>query len=380
MKHHGILVLFVTIVLQTIQMQGQDSLRLQGQASAWLLYNPENPLPLYAGIRYIPALNYQFGLTRNRMLDFELSVNLYGSLGMRLPDSTAAESRLKPYRAWMRFSGEQFELRAGLQKINFGSAVMLRPLMWFDQLDARDPLQLTDGVWGLLGRYYFLNNANLWIWGLYGNKKAKTWETGNTNVSYPELGGRLQLPVPEGEIALSCHSRVADTRELGNGIPAYERVRENRLGLDGKWDLGIGLWFEGAWIGKTKNLGSLTNEEIFGAGTDYTFGIGNGLNAVLEHLLVTFDEQAFRFEKNIVFSGLSLSYPLGISDQLGAIAYYDWTGKNSYNFVNWKHQMNNFSFYLMAFLNPENYQLPQLQEGGSLFAGRGIQIMLVFNH
>ena len=69
----------------------------------------------------------------------------------------------------MRYSSDQFELRLGLQKINFGSASMLRPLMWFDQMDPRDPLHLTDGVWGLLARYYFLNNANIWLWGLYGN-------------------------------------------------------------------------------------------------------------------------------------------------------------------------------------------------------------------
>ncbi|MFN8206964.1 MAG: hypothetical protein U0T82_06075 [Bacteroidales bacterium] len=380
MKRSRIIGLLMIFMIPVLQVRGQDSLRFQGQVSAWFLYNPDNSLPQYAGIRYIPTLTYQIGLPENRMIDVEFSVNTYGSVGIRFPDSTAHEARFKPYRAWMRFSGEQFELRAGLQKINFGSAVMLRPLMWFDQLDARDPLQLTDGVWGLLGRYYFLNNANLWIWGLYGNRKAKTWETGNTNTHYPELGGRIQLPLSSGEIALSTHFREADTRDLGNGIPAFERVLENRLGLDGKWDLGVGLWFEGAWIRKNKNLGSLTNQEILGAGTDYTFGIGNGLNTVFESLLVGMDEQAFLFEKNIFFSGLSLSYPLGMFDQLGAISYYDWSGHNSYNFFNWKHQMSNFSFYLMAFLNPTQYQLPQLQEGNSLFAGKGIQLMLVYNH
>jgi len=55
---------------------------------------------------------------------------------------------------WIRLSTKQFELRAGLQKINFGSATLLRPLMWFDKIDPRDPLQLTDGVYALLARYY----------------------------------------------------------------------------------------------------------------------------------------------------------------------------------------------------------------------------------
>ena len=68
----------------------------------------------------------------------------------------------------------------GLQKINFGSAVLLRPLMWFDSLDPRDPLQLTDGVYAVLLRYYFPNNANLWAWALYGNDSPKGWESAAT--------------------------------------------------------------------------------------------------------------------------------------------------------------------------------------------------------
>ncbi|GAI27146.1 unnamed protein product, partial [marine sediment metagenome] len=48
--------------------------------------------------------------------------------------------------------------------------------MWFDRIDPRDPLQLTDGVYGLLLRQYFLNNANIWVWGLYGNDDLRGWE------------------------------------------------------------------------------------------------------------------------------------------------------------------------------------------------------------
>lgn len=142
------------------------------------------------------------------------------------------------------------EVRLGLQKINFGSANMLRPLMWFDQLDPRDPLQLTDGVWGLLGRYYFLNNANLWVWGLYGNNQQKMWETGNTYSGFPELGGRFQTPVPRGELAFTYHYRKADLSEHSLLSNQPTSVGENRVGIDGKWDLGVGLWFEAVWMGK----------------------------------------------------------------------------------------------------------------------------------
>ncbi|MDR1585772.1 MAG: hypothetical protein LBS07_06360, partial [Prevotellaceae bacterium] len=102
------------------------------------------------------------------------------------------------------------EVRLGLQKINFGSAQLFRPLMWFDAIDPRDPLQMTDGVWGGLFRYYFQNNANFWLWTLYGNDEVKGWETAPSAQSLPEIGGRVQLPLKQGEVALSYHLREAD--------------------------------------------------------------------------------------------------------------------------------------------------------------------------
>ena len=100
--------------------------------------------------------------------DAEVSGNMYGS-GDIIPFSNEEASwdarwdgKVKLYRGWGRVSNDRAEVRVGLQKINFGSAMMLRPLMWFDSMDPRDPLQMTDGVWGAMGRYYFNNNANVW--------------------------------------------------------------------------------------------------------------------------------------------------------------------------------------------------------------------------
>ena len=358
----------------------QDTLTFKGQLSAWGNYGADNKLTVWSGGRYIPTLNYSIKWPGGKMIDFEGSANINGSVSIQPFDTVQPDGTIKPYRAWVRYSARQFEIRLGLQKINFGSATMLRPLMWFDQLDPRDPLQLTDGVWGLLGRYYFLNNANIWLWSLYGNDKPRTWEIGKSNHKVPEIGGRFQTPVPKGEAAISYHYREADTRELGNSIPSYARISENRFGIDGKWDLGVGLWFEGSWISKNKNLGIFTNQEILNCGTDYTFGIGNGLNVIFEHLLVSYDETAFKFARTVSFSGTSLSYPLGMSDNVSAILYYDWTNNNLYNFLNWKRQFNKISFYLMAYWNPKNYNLPQQSGSENLFAGKGIQIMLVYNH
>ncbi|MFZ0282524.1 MAG: hypothetical protein WAL29_12805 [Bacteroidales bacterium] len=374
-----LLIIYLFLVPPSIS-PAQDSLSFSGQLSSWLNYNHGNDLPLYLGGRYIPQLNYSFPLKNNSKIDFEASANINGNLGFRPFDSLRSEGQLKPYRLWARYSTKQLEIRAGLQKINFGSASLLRPLMWFDQVDPRDPLKLTDGVWGILGRYYFLNNANIWLWGLYGNKEPRGWEPAGTNNKFPEAGGRIQLPVPKGEVAVTFHHRIADTRNLGGLAPYYPEVPENRIGFDIKLDLAVGFWVEGSWTNKNKDLGIFTNQEIINAGIDYTFGIGNGLYAIFEQLVAANDEKAFKFQYRTCFSLLSLSYPVGMFDNLSGIVYYDWENGKSYNFLNWQKQFNNITFYLMGYWNPEQFNIPAQGSGQNLFAGKGFQVMVVLNH
>jgi len=384
----SIAILFVFLYFFTVsKCSAQDSTKtvsdtfyFNGQISLWGNYNRNDSLPLYLGIRYIPLIHYSLRFPHQKLLDFEASANIFGSLSSHPFDSLNTDGNITPYRAWARYSTKQFELRLGLQKINFGSATLLRPLMWFDQLDPRDPLKLTNGVWGLLGRYYFLNNANLWMWCLYGNNKDRPWDIGKTNKHIPEAGARYQTPIPKGELGFTYHYRTVDTRDMGYGVPAFAEIPENRIGLDAKWDLGVGLWFEGTWISKSKDVGNLTNQEILNIGADNTFGIGKGLTATFEQLLVASDKHAFAFNNNVLFSGLSLSYPLGLVDNVNAIVYYDWKSNAAYNFLNWNHNFKNISFYLMGYWNPQNFLLPQQGNVGSSYSGQGIQAMLVYNY
>ncbi len=370
-------------------ISAQHAFSYQGQASAWANMNPGNDMPMWTGARYIPQINYDFDSGNTRSFGIEASANINGSTGLRLFDSLAYEGRIKPYRIWARYATNQLELRLGLQKINFGSASMLRPLMWFDKVDPRDPLQLTDGVWGLLGRYYFLSNANIWVWALYGNEGLKTWETGLTTRRTPEFGGRVQMPLNRGEAAFSYHHRSAD--QLVFPIPDFSScispvsffesaVPENRYGLDLRLDVEVGLWMEAAWINKSRDVGIFTNQEIITLGADYTFGIGSGLNLVVEHLLLSYDIRAFAFDNKTHFSCTSLSYPISMFDNISAIVYYDWTNDNIYSFASWHHQFRRFGLYLMAFVNPETFDLPQQNDSSQLFSGKGFQLMLVYNH
>jgi hypothetical protein len=256
----------------------------------------------------------------------------------------------------------------------------MRPLMWFDQMDPRDPLQLTDGVWGLLARYYFLNNANIWLWGLYGNSSRKGWEMIPVNKKIPEYGGRIQLPVNKGEVALSYHHRVADSRDLGSEINSFDKIPENRFGFDAKWDLITGFWIESSYTNKRKDLGIYTNQFVINAGIDYTFAFGNGLYVAFEQLMAAYDEKPFSFSDNILFSLLMVNYPLGLFDRLSTIIYYPWSGGSVYSFINWQRQFDKTMLYVMAYWNPDTFQLPAQAESKNIFAGKGIQIMFVFNH
>jgi hypothetical protein len=377
----GIIYAMLASVL-TLQLNGQSdpSFRFSGQLSVWGNYNKSNQLPLWMGARYIPETGFRIPLPKEKLIDFEASAIINGSAGLNFSEAPTTDGNIKPYRAWARYSGNQFDVRLGLQKINFGSAAMLRPLMWFDQMDPRDPLQLTDGVWGILGRYYFLNNANLWLWGLIGNEGPKTWEVGQTTNWSPEYGGRFQMPVWRGEAALSAHHRQVDTRPFAPFLPGFEKMPETRVGLDAKWDLEVGFWVEASLISKHKDFGMLTHQHMFTTGVDYTFGIGNGLNAMIENLWFAPGSELFKWDEPVSFSALSIAYPISMFANINAIVYYDWKNNQAYNFINIKQDYRKITFYLMGFWNPDSFQLPQQSASGSLFAGRGLQVMLVYNH
>ncbi len=370
----------VLLLMSTQNAVAQQKIEFGGQLQGWTNYSSGNDLEVGLGLRYIPELNYSIQLKEQKLIDFKVSPNLFGSINMHPFDAAQADANIRPYRAWARYASRQLEIRLGLQKISFGSASVLRPLMWFDQIDPRDPLQLTNGVWGLLGRYYFLNNANIWLWVLYGNEDRKGWESIQTYEQHPEFGGRIQYPVPKGEIGLSYHHRTADSRGLGEASWRFAKIPEDRIGLDGKWDIIVGFWFEGTWTRKSKEVGLYTNQTLLNAGMDYTFGMGNGLNVIVEQLLASYDQGVFTFSSANSLTGTTLSYPIGLFSNLSAVLYYDWTNKNIYSLVNFQRDYKKLTLYVMAFSNPSNGRTIQQNDLVNPLAGRGIQLMLVYNH
>jgi hypothetical protein len=352
----------------------------ENQFSGWTTVNFNAGTGFQAGGRYIPTLSLTDSLGRSRTFSAEMSINAYGNYYTTGNNTSDFNGSLKPYRLWIRYTFPRLEFRIGLQKISFGSASILRPLMWFDRIDVRDPLQLTEGVYSFLGRYYFQNNVNIWFWTLYGNNEPMGWETVPTKKHMPEFGGRIQLPVPKGEVALSYHHRVAGTDFDSTYSLNNVTYPEDRLGIDGKWDLGVGLWFEA--VAKHNSIADSwvpAWESYFNLGMDYTFGLGNGLHLITEYFRYGSNSQ---YQENGVksnFSVLSADYPFGLMNTVTGMVYYNWDQKDWYRFISLQRKYDYLSLYLMAFWNPDRFALYSISEDRNLFAGKGIQLMAVLN-
>ena len=359
-----------------------QQLEFQGQLSGWAAASRADSSSFQFGLRYIPTLSLTKLFARSITFDTEISVNTYAAAMGPSIGHLGTSGKFSPYRIWLRFSSPQFEARVGLQKISFGSATLLRPLMWFDGLDPNDPLQLTNGVYGLLLRYTCLNNANVWAWGLYGNDELKGWETTPTQKKIPEYGGRLQLPLFKGEIAFSYHHRRIDpSRSLLPQVAIEPApVPEDRLAVDGKWDVGAGLWVEGTLARQDFKLFPLKYQKTVNFGLDYTFSVGNGLHILGEHLINQSSANALTGGSSSDFSALSVDYPLGITDRIRGMAFYAWETADWYRFLTWQRVTDRWGFYIIGFWNPESYRIYANQQGKSIFVGRGIEVMLVFNH
>lgn len=367
------------LLFNHLEVHAQHAFAFKGEASAYGSYSPDNDLDLFFGGRYLPEVNYGYAFENKSLLDFELSANINGSLLFRPFDRAETDGAIKAYRVWTRYSGQQYEVRIGLQKINFGTSMMLRPLQWFDEMDARDPLKFTTGVYGALARYYFLNNANVWIWGLYGNENPRGFESLKNNKEKPEFGGRLQLPVPKGEVAITYHHRSASSENVA-GMLSYQNIPENRYALDGKWDVGVGAWFEAVHINKSEDVGMFTNQSFLTLGVDYTFAIGNGLNVTLENMISSYDQKAFAFENNSTITATSISYPLGLFNTISTLLYYSWMSEDFSLFVNYEHQFQKLTGYIMGYYNPNSQQSMGSISYENSFSGPGIRLMLVYNH
>jgi hypothetical protein len=352
----------------------------------------------FLSLRFIPKFTFSLPAGRGLTLDAEASANAYGTLAFPAHAEADTSAGLKPYRGWLRLSSSRFEARLGLQQLSFGSATLFRPLMWFDTIDPRDPLQLTSGVYGLLLRYYVKGNANVWAWGLYANGDRRGFDLAPPDKKALEFGGRIELPLFKGEIGATYHHRKASIDGLApimsplspflpppsSALPSASPlpvapVPEDRVGFDGKWDIGPSVWFEGALVHQHTPLLPSPYQRAYTLGLDDTFALGRGLTALVEHFRVASSARAFSPGDGLSFTALLLRYPLGLLDEISGIFYYDWKNHGVYRFFSWKHTTDALSLSAIVFWNPAELLVFQGRPGSGSFAGTGLELLLAYH-
>jgi len=339
-----------------------------GQLSGWFDIGEGSFSDSRLGIRYIPTFSWEHERDAGGKWDLEVALNAqsWGRL-----DDTFSNSDVKLYRGWLRYSSPKLEVRAGLQKLEFGPATLLRSLRWFDRIDPRDPLKLTEGVEGLLGRVHLKNNASFWLWGLKGEDEAKGLESVASEDDSLEIGGRFQHSIGEGELAYTYHHR----REAPESGPREEQ----RYALDGKWDLVAGLWFEAVVSRRADVTGELNTQHFLTLGADYTLPLGNGLHVVAENLWLGLAESPLASGRDTNYSALALDTSSGLLNRFFAVFSYDWERQGLSTYLSWARVYDKWSFYLNAYDNPRTTQAT-MTSGETFGRGKGVQILVVFNH
>lgn len=306
-------------------------------------------------VLYRPQLSATLFSQDAASIDSEVAAEFRSSLQLQHADAdTHLDAEL--YRAWLRYSGAQYEARIGLQKINFGAALMLRPLQWFDTIDPTDPAKNSQGVYALLGRYYLLNNANFWLWLINPDEVTQSISFAHNNDGFA-WGGRAQYPLPLGEAGLSYLHRGLDH-------PSYNT--EQRLGFDWRGDIGIGIWLETSasrFSGAATHRASLTT-----VGGDYTIAAGNGIQITAEHMRSGEDWQLLNLWNHAKASSLMLSYPLNLLDSLSGILAYDWNRKKLQGYASFSRAYDLVTLYCNV------YWAPLAAVENSMWGGKSVEI------
>jgi hypothetical protein len=364
LKHHILLSLLSFSLI--FADEGVFNLEWKGQASVIHASSFEESLKESpSSLRYIPQVRMDYQPNATRRVGFDAALDIYShSLGDSL-----VEKNGELYRFTFRYDTPIIQVRVGLQKINFGPARMLRVLQWFDQLDPRDPLALSPGVWAAMGRRYFANGMNLRIWTMADAPDIQRSYWGLTE-SWPwDVGGRLEYPVPAGTLGLTIHSL---------DVSGASAIKENRFAGDIRLDAVVGLWSEMMFSRVEDPTWTMDTYSVM-AGIDYTFGFGNGIYTALE-MYTTYqggagDAMPWQV-RTLAFTG---NYTLGLSDGLTFYLYnldFPILDSQTIPMLGWQHTSGNWLFYLALYDMPGSGVI----SGKSLPSGTGLQLNIAFNH
>jgi len=330
------------------------------------LFEKSSTQKYHLGIQYKSTISMNIIQKENFEIECEVIADLFYKY-IKKDSMDFEEKDAEIYRGWIRYSGNQFEGRIGLQKINFGPARLLRSLKWFDTIDPLDPEKETEAVRAALFRYYFLNNANIWIWGIYAEDELKGLEPFSSKEDSFEFGGRVQYPFAFCEAAFSFHHRELE----------FDNTLENRFGFDARWDFEIGLWIEAVVTKYSENTFTPNWEKYLTLGADYTIPLGNGVHMLGEHFVYSKSEEyLFESSYKAESSAVSFSYPIGLFDNVMTMIVYSWESEKWHRFVSYQRTYDHLSIYMDLSWNPEvdSFNPDQISNDG-----KSVQLMIGYS-
>lgn len=324
--------------------------------------------------RYLPAIEYQSSLSD--VWDYDVEVRWQLQWGGQI--DTLGESGIvaDPYRVALNLQSAHSEYVIGLQKINFGPARILRSLMWFDSVNPTDPLELTSGVTGISAKYHYDFGWSSQVWLLLPGD-AIGWEGFKDQEGTFETGGRISIPNDMGQLGISTHWRIADASAVSPDDPD---LYEGRIGVDGFWDIGIGLWVESVYKNQQLTDGPFLQQLQSTLGADYTLWVGNGILLISEHMLINIWDSPFMDDTNRLISTVMTSYSPSMFDQLSLMLFMDWETETPLVYASWGQTYDSFRFTLGAFYTDEQGSEASNTGLSSNISGKGIQLTVAYNH
>ncbi len=324
--------------------------------------------------RYLPAIEYQSSLSPS--WDYDLEVRYQIQWGGQLDTLGSVGMITEPYRVALNLQSINSEYIIGLQKINFGPARLLRSLMWFDSVNPTDPLQLTSGVTGISAKFYYEFGWSSQAWLLLPADPIG-WEGFPDKDGTFETGGRISVPNDLGQLGISTHWRIADASSFSPDDPD---LYEGRIGLDGFWDMGIGLWFESVYKNQQFTDSQFLQQLQSTVGADYTFWVGNGILLTTEHMLINIWDSPVVEDTNRLISTIMTSYSPSMFDQFSLMLFMDWETETPLAYLSWGQTYDSFRFTLGAFYTDTASQQESNTGFSSDFSGKGIQLTVAYNH
>ncbi len=356
--------LTISLLLIITALTRAQDFDFNGQITANHIYSYNKHSENFSSLRFIPRLaSSALYLSENWFIDFDLS-----GLFFINSDYNGTQHEAKLFRGKIRIANDQYEIRGGLQKINFGPARMLRTLRWFDSVNPADPTGFTEGVYGIKARYSSMNNSIYEIWSLYGNEKRKGIEQTETAGKKPEFGGRILLPLGAGETGAVFHTRT----ESLNGLD----FREYRYGFNFRYEYEVGAWIEAMAADNRKNPYTPAYNNMITTGMDYTFGMGNGLYTLAEHMLSSSGNNAGEFSNTVNITAMLATYPWSLFDSFSLYSWYLWNINEGAVQLQWQQTYDTFYFNIALFHFPGHNILA---ENSGYTKGNGISLIVNYN-